>query len=89
MSEIKTVHELLDTNDVGLIGEPLLARVSHLVADWKFMCTMRDSYQKALWDIDPVLDAADAVVKDHDLQCEDYNRTLEALETALKKYRNV
>lgn len=30
--QIKTVHELLDTNDCGLIAEPLLPRVSDLVA---------------------------------------------------------
>jgi hypothetical protein len=33
--DIKTIHELLDTNGVGLAGEPLMARVSDVVAEWK------------------------------------------------------
>lgn len=34
-AEVKQVHELLDTNGVGLAGEPLMARVSDVVAEWK------------------------------------------------------
>lgn len=34
-ADIKTCHELLDSNGIGLAGEPLLARISDVVAEFK------------------------------------------------------
>jgi hypothetical protein len=49
-AEIKTVHELLDTNGVGHMGSPLISRVSDVVAEWTFLCQLRESFQKVIWE---------------------------------------
>lgn len=65
MDNIKTIHELLDSNGVGLEGECLLSRVSEVVAEWKQLKTMREAMQKAIWDDDNVRLALEELCHDH------------------------
>lgn len=96
MDDIKTIHELLDTNGVGLSGEPLLARVSDVVAEWKRLkeafgytycayCNARFDVDKP--DVSVAISAHIAECKNHPIT-EATNKVLE-LEAKLEKVREL